>query len=102
MPAEYRCDGACRRILSDLGDYWDEVDRKYCVDDYPRLLAARAAFQTAVGATVDKALADFQKTLWNFISPPLVQEIVVNALNTKLAAVPKTDKTGTEIKPPKP
>ena len=102
MPAEYRCDGACRRILSDLGDYWDEIDRKYCVDDYPRVLAARAAFQTAVQATVDNALVEFQKTLGNFITPPLVPEIVVFTLTTKLAALPKTNKTATEIKPPKP
>ena len=102
MPAEYRCDGACKRILSDLGDWWDETDRKYCVDDYPRVLAARAAFQTAVQATVDNAYVQFQKTLGNFITAPLIPQATLDALHTKITAVPKTDKTATEIKPPKP
>lgn len=102
MPAEYRCDGACRRILSDLGNWFDEIDRKYCVDCYPRAQAARAAFQLQVQAVVDQALLQFQKTLGNFITTPLVQQAILDTLTTKVAAIPKTDKTATEIKPPKP
>lgn len=105
MPLEYRCDGACKRILSDLNpvDYWDEIDRKYCADaDYPRILAARAKFQLAVQTVVDNAYAVFLKDLSNFISAPLVPQAILDAIHTKVTAVSKTDKTGAEIKPPKP
>jgi|SRR6185312_3855952 len=105
MPTEYRCDGACKRILSDLGaiSYWDEIDRKYCSDaDYPRLLAARAKFQTTVQTVVDNAYSVFLKELGNFIAVPLIPQVTLIAISDKTLTVPKTDKTGAEIKPPKP
>lgn len=106
MPAEYRCDGACHRILSDIQytvGYWNEVDRFYCADsDYPRLLAARTKFQNTVQGVVDKAYAQFLLELGNFITVPLVPAVVLITISDSALAKPKTDKTGTLVKPPKP
>ncbi len=106
MPGEYRCDGACRRILSDLQytvGYWDEIDRKYCADaDYPRIAAARIKFQTAVQSVVDKAYAQFLLELGNFITPPLIPQITLVAISDSALAKPKTDNKPALVKPPKP
>jgi len=87
MPVEYRCDGACRRILSDLPNneaVVDEGERKYCATDYQRLTAARAQFNANVVQLVDTAQVEFQRDLWNFVTPPLLEAAALTAVTEKL------------------
>ena len=94
MPVEYRCDGACRRILSDLPpgeQVIDEGERKYCQDDYTRLTKARAQFNARIQNMVDQATSGFQRELWDYTQPPLLDSTQLTESTEKLIALQPTN-----------
>jgi len=89
MPSEYRCDGACRRILSEQSDGGnvDEGDRKYCSSDFRRLTAAREHFNATVQSLIDAAQIAFQRELGDFAQPALLQAQVLTSVTEKIISL---------------